>query len=275
MEFPKSINIYEWQSYLERQLSIEEKIMFNCVRMEKNMNNAIDVINEKIQSRNLHVSNLTELYGNCLFESLVFLGYGENADTLRQTLAYLFYIFGDYKNFFDGNNAQQESLRELFTVFNEIEYVHCKQDSKLYKYNFDIMCQDFSGEFNWTRLPTQLILMFISRLFNIKIVIVNNQDYDFEHTIDCSKGDCKTIYLGHIGETHYVPISEINQENNNNPRYEDAKKKFFKWAIHQSEKKIKELKEKKEKEVREIKTEEIMEDKSEVNVPSEFTEIGV
>lgn len=281
MEFPKNINIYEWQRYLERNLTVEENIMFTCVRMEKQMNMAIDTINEKIKSRNLHVSHLTNLHGNCLFESLVHLGYGDNADTLRQTLSYLFYIFGNVKNFFDGNNPQEESLKELFAVFNEIEYVYCKQDTKYYKYNFDIMCQDFSGEFNWTRLPTQLILMFISRLFNIKINIINNQEYDnnFEHVIDCTKGDSDNIYLGHIGETHYVPISKLpeNSENdsdnsNLNPRYEDAKRKFFRWAINQSEKKIKELKEKKE---RELKVEEIIEDKTVENVPTEFKEIGI
>lgn len=230
MDFPRTINIFEWTKYLNRELNMEETCLFNSVRMEKIMNIQLNKINETIKIRNLEISNASVIDGNCLFDSLSSLGYGNNADELRKSISYLMYIFKDYKNFF---NDQEESLSELFANFNEIELVHCKTDSKIYKYNFEIMCQDMYESCNWTRLNTQLILMFISKIFNINITIIH--DNGFETTIHIGDENAVDVFLAHVGEAHYLPISKIEDtENLKNIEYKNMKNQFLKWASQQS-----------------------------------------
>ncbi len=230
LDFPRTINIFEWTKYLNRELSSEEKCLFNAVKMEKLMNIQLNKINETIKSRDLEISNASVIDGNCLFDSLCSLGYGNNPEELRKSISYLMYIFKDYKNFF---NDQQETLSELFANFNEIEIVYCKSNSKVYKYNFEIMCQDMHESFNWTRLNTQLILMFISKIFNINITIVH--DNGFETTIHLGDENANIIYLAHVGEAHYLPISKIEDTTNpKNIEYNNVKNEFLKWASHQA-----------------------------------------
>ena len=230
LDFPKTINIHTWNKYLDRELHTEEKYLFNSVKMEKILNTYINKINELILSRNLEISDLSSNDGNCLFDSLTKLGYGNSSDELRKSITYLMYIFKDYKNFF---TDQQESLSELFTIFNEIELVYCKNTCKVYKYNFDIMCQDMYESCNWTRLNTQLVLMFISKIFNINITIIN--DNGFETTIHLGDNNADNIFLAHINESHYLPISKFEDINNlKNIEYTDMKNEFIKWASKQS-----------------------------------------
>jgi hypothetical protein len=242
IDFPRTINIFEWTKYLNRELNMEEKCLFNSVRMEKMMNIQLNKINETIKIRDLEISHLSVIDGNCLFDSLSSLGYGENADELRKSITYLMYIFKDYKNFF---TDQEETLSELFANFNEIEIVYCKNDSKVYKYNYEVMCQDMYESCNWTRLNTQLVLMFISKIFNINITIIH--DNGFETTIHLGDEKAENVYLAHVGESHYLPISKIvDADNHKNIEYKHMKHEFLKWATKQSI--IKNMKEKEEKE---------------------------
>ncbi len=225
--FPQSINKHEWIKYLNRDLTQQENYLFHTVQAERMMNMQIQVINNNIKHKNLQVSKLSVIDGNCLFDSLSSLGIGNNADELRKSLTYLLLIFQDYQNFFP---EQKESIKELFGLFNEIEIVHCKTDSKIYKYTFDIMCQDLYESFNWNRLPTQLILMFISKLFNVNINIINENG--FEHNIVLGDENARNLYLAHISESHYLPIDKIEDTNNHlNIEYTEYKDIFIKWAM--------------------------------------------
>jgi hypothetical protein len=241
LDFPRTINMFELTKYLNRELNMEEKCLFNSVKMEKLMNIQLNKINETIKSRNLEISHASVIDGNCLFDSLSSLGYGDNSDELRKSITYLMYIFKDYKNFF---TDQQESLNELFANFNEIELVYCKNNSKVYKYSFDVMCQDMYESCNWTRLNTQLVLMFISKVFNINITIIH--DNGFETTIHLGDENSKNVFLAHVGESHYLPISKIeDMDNLKNIEYKHMKHDFLKWATKQSL--LKNMKEKEEK----------------------------
>lgn len=228
LDFPRTINMFQWTKYLNRELTIEEKHLFNTVRMEKMLNMQLEKINENINKKHLEISYLTPLDGNCLFESLSHLGLGNNSDELRKAICYLMVIFKDYKNFFPD---QTETISELFQVFNEIEYVHCKEDSRIYKYTFEIMCQDLYEACNWTRLPTQLILMFVSKIFNLNITII--QENGFEHNIFVGDKDSIQIYLAHLSESHYLPIDKI-KETLKELEYDICKNNFIKWASQQA-----------------------------------------
>lgn len=263
LDFPRTINMFQWTKYLNRELNNEEKGLFNNVRIEKILNMQIEKINENIKKNDLEISYLAPLDGNCLFESFSKLGIGNNSDELRKAICYLMIIFKDYKNFFPD---QTETISELFTTFNEIEYVHCKQDSRIYKYTFDVMCQDLYEACNWSRLPTQLILMFVSKIFNLNIIIV--QESGFEHNICMGDKDAMTIHLAHLSECHYMPIDKVVEKGKYRElEFEECKNVFLKWAMHQAfMKKQNELEEKQEKQEK---------PKEEKNLKPNFTELDV
>ena len=228
--FPQTIDIGEWSKFLKRELTNDEKRLFARVLEERMLNSAIDNINKCVKDRNLKVCKLTDLHGDCFFESLVILGIGDDSEKLRISISHLMYIFRDYRGFFPD---QEETLAELFSHFNEIEYVHCKQTNRIYKYTYNIMCQDMSESSNWNRLPTQLILMFISKIFNLNIAIIN--DSGFEHNININNNNNNTIYLGHIGECHYVPINIITDKNSDNLEHKENWNKFISWVYQETQ----------------------------------------
>jgi len=243
LEYPKTINLFEWSQFLNRDLTQEERNLLTSVRLEEKMNQYIDLINNNINLRGLEVSNLSVIDGNCLFDSLAILNIGNNHEELRKAITHLLYMFKDYENFFPD---QKETLSQLFMAFNEIELVHCRADSKIYKYSYEIMCQDLYESCNWTRLPTQLILMFISKLFNLNITII--QDSGFEHSINQGDEHATSIYLAHLGESHYMPINKIIDGTPKVVHYENCKREFFKWANHWAFKKFCEKMEQKKQE---------------------------
>ncbi len=228
LDFPRTINVFQWCQYLNRELTGQEKLLFHNVKMEKMMNMQLEQLSEKLKEKGMEISMITELDGNCLFNSLSSLGIGKDSDELRKGISYLMTIFKDYKNFFPD---QQESLQELFVNFNEIELVHCKEDHRFYKYTYDIMCQDLNNTCNWTRLPTQLILMFISKLFNINISVIH--DNGFESNIFMGNSDAFTIYLAQLSESHYLPVDKIGEEPRN-LSYDNSKTVFLQWAHRQA-----------------------------------------
>ena len=237
MEFPKTINIRKWVEYLGRQLTPQEINILQSVRVETKMNDDLKLLHNKCEVLNYHIPKLKEWDGNCMFESLNYHNIGDSVSSLREGLAFIMYQFKDYENFFPD---QKESLSELFVLFNEIEYVHC--NDKLYKYTYNIMCRDIADDQSWSKLPTQLILMVISFIFRVKIVIINNQTtwvntiniYE-EHPIE----DMKTVYIGHLLESHYVPLDVNNGEDEYVPIYhKDLKRKFIKWAMLMQKHKI-------------------------------------
>ncbi len=264
LDFPRTINVFQWCQYLNRELTGQEQMLFHNVKMEKMMNMRLEQLSEKLKEKGLEISLLTELDGNCLFNSLSSLGIGNNSDELRKGISYLMTIFRDYKNFFPD---QQETLQELFINFNEVELVHCKEDKHFYKYTYDIMCQDLNNSCNWTRLPTQLILMFISKLFNVNISVFH--DNGFESNIFMGDKDAKVISLAQLSESHYLPVDKIG-ETPKELSYDTCKSTFIQWAQRQAiMKKIKE--QQLEQEKQDKQNENINEEKKEV----EFKEVEV
>jgi hypothetical protein len=225
MDFPRTANHIIWEKYLKRDLLPKERFLLQQAHAENNFNEVLRTLHEKSLEKGLYISKLTKLHGNCLFESLIEHNIGESADTLRKSLSYLLYVFKDHKPFFE---TQDESIKDLF-VFNEIEYVFCPAEDSFYKYTFEVMCQDMATDTSWTRLPTELILMVISRLYNIEIVILHETGY--ESCINTNKNAQKKIYLGLMGESHYLPLKEVMEDTNTvAPKYTEAKIAFFLWA---------------------------------------------
>jgi hypothetical protein len=252
--FPRNINVRVWTKYLKKRLTNHELSILQNIRDEKIMNSKMKELHDKVREHNLYVSELTKLHGNCLFESLIYYGLADSVSSIREGLAYVMYQFQDYKNFFP---SQEESLGELFQYTNEIEHVICSNNKKLYKYSFNVMCQDIVDDMSWAKLPTQLILMTLSLIYKIEIVIYNNEN-DWVNKVNVWENtdtEVKTIYIGHILESHYVPL-DIDVDGTESAKYyKTARSMFFRWGNYVEERLYTKQLEKYEENLQRIKNE--------------------
>jgi hypothetical protein len=216
LKYPRTLNYKIWESYLGRKLEYAERHLIEDCKAEKQLNYMLHDLHNNCHSKNYYVPLLTDSTGDCLFESLVYHNIGGSIEELRLMLSMVFYIFQNYKNFLPG---VEETLLELFGFSNEIEYVSTKDEptheKQFYKYSYSIMCQDLGNLYCWSRLPTQLLLLVASYLYKTQIIIVHSIN-GHETIIDAyesnnlkASGDNR-IYLGLLGESHYVPINIIN-----------------------------------------------------------------
>lgn len=250
LQFPKTLNEKKWIEYLERHLEYKEKCIINSVRIERSFNKDIEELYTICKKKRMYIPELTNMDGNCLFESLNYHGIGRDVNTFRTGLSILMYYYKTTKNFFP---HQESSLEELFNTFNEVEYAysvrHIKEDNikdyeiEYYKYTYNVMCQDLQNNGSWSRLPTQLILMVISLLYKLNIVIINNSN-DYEMNVNVyenvqNKPHIRTIYLGNLGESHYLPIDLLQEDEEIDPLYyTEAVDEFLKWAKYMQDVKV-------------------------------------
>lgn len=244
--YPKDIKVSVWEDFLGRELKYDEKLLLHDLQIEIMMNKKMDQLHEKLKKKNLRVAYLTNLDGNCLFESLVYYGIGEDSDSLRQAVAYIMYQFQDYKYLIPGNDL---SLKEIFNLTNEIEYVYNNKDKKLYKYTYEIMCMDLACGHSWSISPTHSILLTLSRILYLQFWIMKNtgtnqNDNEFR-LIDAFeatdiKPSMRSILLGHILESHFIPIQQIDNEEDI-LNYSKIKHKFHQWALEMERQKIQKI----------------------------------
>ena len=208
-----------WESFLNRTLDEEEKELIINVIVEKNMNEQIYKLNKTLYNdTNCFIPKLTNNNGNCMFESLSILGLGDNdlgikpEIILRNNISSILLSVRDMKDFFPGLNL---SPKQIFDNSNEIEFIKNNKTGEIFEYNYDMMICDLRTNFSWTRLPTELILMTISRIYEVRILIHHNKSKHINeinvwaNNIDI---DIDIIHLGHINEEHYIPVIEIKSE---------------------------------------------------------------
>lgn len=230
LNFPKTLNYHQWELYLRRRLTHAEHELLCDYKSEKHINQILDSLCLIADKKGLYVSNLTQCDGNCLFESLVHHGLTDSIETIKNVVSNVMYLFQDYPNFFPN---QKETLKELFDTTNEIEYVYCHTDKKYYKYTYTLMCQDILNNSSWARMPTELIFMVLSFLYDIEFTIIVNTS-DWEGVVNAYEGTQKSlnkIYMGKLKEYHYVTLKTKDEKEYPLLKYMDAKKKFFDWAI--------------------------------------------
>ncbi len=225
--YKSTINPQYWMQQLGRNLTKKEKYLLMSVRQEKMMNDSICNIYNFATEQKLYTPALTQLSGNCFFESLKILGVCNNVMDFRTGLGMLMFYFRDIKNFIHG---QELSIFEMFQFINDIDSVFCHKTKKFYKYNYDTMCIDLMSEGEWTRLPTELIIMVISSFLNIKVRIFHDNGHITE--INSAENPTRCVNIGLIGEVHYIPLTERHgaPHENNIVRYTNALKNFHQWA---------------------------------------------
>lgn len=250
--YPKTLKISRWMEFLGRELYPHEREIIHDVALEKQFNEKLTPLYNNCLQNNYFIPMLTHLHGNCLFECLLYggigptpidpgtphrenyphNGYDDAISNFRKALGYIMYQYRNYKGFFEGRD---DTLKELFNMTNEIKYVYCKQDGKLYHYTYEIMCQDLANDSSWGSLPTQLILLVISNLYRLDFQIVSNSFSQLTHTSAFEalniKPYLKVFKLGHILENHYMPIDELVPGQELVPLwYNTAKEKFYKFG---------------------------------------------
>jgi hypothetical protein len=229
MDPPKNYNDNMWKQYLGRNLTQEEyDLLYDC-RAEKNMNKSIVQLYNILGDKHMAIGCITGLYGNCLFESLAYYGVCDDVKKFRRVLSNIMYKYKNVKNFFLN---QDESLEELFNISNvgDISNV-IGSDNKVYKYSYNTMILDLNTNYSWTRLPTHLLIMVISRIYNLRIHIYSNMS-DHINVIYMGNGNPIDIYLGYLDNTHYIALCPIDKlKPNEKPLkiHVDAQKEFLDW----------------------------------------------
>ena len=72
--------------------------------------------------------------------------------------------------------------------------------------------------------------MIISQLYQKEIIIIHDSGY--ETIINTNKNPVTKLYLGLMGESHYIPLKELNDNIKPlNQKYNEAKLAFHVWAI--------------------------------------------
>ena len=217
--YPDKPDIDLWESYLNRELTLKEKNILLDVVVEKDLNNCIKGLQQNILAHNCFIPKLTNNNGNCLFESLSILGYGDNnldiepQIMIRKNLSSMLLYMRDFEDFFPNVNMTPE---EIFNNTNEVEFVKNNKTGEAYVYNYDMMICDLRTNYSWERLPTELILMSISRIYQVKILIYHNKT-QYVNEVNVWKGiisdeSLDIIRLGHINEEHYIPVLKLDDE---------------------------------------------------------------
>jgi len=226
-----------WESFLGRQLEQKERKIIYDYLLEKDTNLQIKSLHNNIISNGyFFIPKLTKNNGNCLWECLSILGYGKASEIRKNIAALLLLVKNDW-NFFPNINTCPE---ELFINCNDVEVVKDKNTGIVYEYDYDMMVVDLYSNHSWTRLPMELILMTICRVYEINFKIFSNKS-DYINTVSVVADEDENVYLGHINEEHYIPIVKIDDDFahdpvilfeylNMYPIYTSAKNKYDKLA---------------------------------------------
>jgi hypothetical protein len=225
-----------WESFLNRSLKDNERQIIHNYLLEKDTNLQIKALHYNLLANGyFHIPNLTNNNGNCLWESLSYLGYGR-ASEIRKNIAALLLLIKNDMNFYSNGGM---CAGELFLECNDVELVIDCNSNQIYEYDYEMMVIDLYTNNSWTRLPMELILMTISRIYEVQIKIFSNKS-EYVNTITTLDYD-EIIYLGHINEEHYIPVIELDADiaveqllmeeyMKSYPIYVSAKHKYHKWG---------------------------------------------
>ena len=118
---PNSDDKDDWNSYIKllehtlgRKLTKEEFHIIYNVKFERYINSDLSNLTDILKTKKMFVPVLTDLDGNCLFESIKYYKLFDDHIKFREDLSCLMMLFKNYKNFFPN---QPDSLNDLFVPF--------------------------------------------------------------------------------------------------------------------------------------------------------------
>lgn len=216
-----------WSGFLKRELTRDEMKIFHTIWAEDALNNDIKKLQQVLKKKNYVIKCKTNNNGNCLFESLKALDIGINnfnipeEEFIRLQLSDILYKESNNRYFFPNNTL---SPKEIYSNIN-VEYT----------INYEQMLNDLKTNHSWKKLPGELILMGISKVYNVSIIIHHNKS-DYQNIIDCcdstESGTKRVIHLGQINEEHYLPVVEYFPDTKyENIEYTTGIEMFEKWVL--------------------------------------------
>jgi hypothetical protein len=237
-----------WENILSRKLNNNEKKIFYQIWNEKSLNLDIKMLQKNILNNHCYIKSITNNIGNCLFESLASLDLGDNdlgiisSEMIRKNLASLLLSVKSKIGFFP--KLPYLTPEEIFTNNNDIGFVTDVKTNLVYQYDYDMMIYDLNSNYSWQRLPTEFLLMTISRIYNIEILIYHNKTNYINRINACDElniNQIDKIRLGQINEEHYFPLLELSDELKNDDdiiqeilnteiKYDNYINKFKKWS---------------------------------------------
>jgi hypothetical protein len=247
--YMENYDIDFWENILSRRLDTNEKRIFHGIWNENLLNIDIKMLQKNIIGNFCYIKSITNNVGNCLFESLGSLGLGDNdmgikpCNMIRKNLAALLLAVKTEVGFFP--NLPNLTLEEIFLNQNEIELIKDSKTKTIYLYDYDMMVYDLNSKYSWERLPTEFLLMVISRIYQVEILIYHNKTkYINKINVWNNSENLNTIEkirLGQINEEHYFPLIELDDELKHNTdvlneiintdiKYDNHLKKFKKWS---------------------------------------------
>jgi hypothetical protein len=203
------MDVDEDKNYIEREYDvITDKIKKKIEsgnKLRTTVNKALITLTVTSLQHNYIVGKLTPLDGNCIFESMCYLGYGSTAEILRNAISLLMYEFRDFKGFFKIHS--ESTPKELYNMYSDT--VSCVIDdinNKLLKYTYEVMCRDLSMSSSWTRIPANLLFLVLSNIFDVEIIIYD-EERDTISNIKAEEKEYKNaVRLGYVASCHYVPL---------------------------------------------------------------------
>ena len=238
-----------WENMLSRPLYPDEQTLFHQIWNENSLNIDIKMLQKSIIQNHCYIKSITTNVGNCLFESLGSLDLGDNdldikpSEMIRKNLASLLLAVKTEIGFFP--NLPNSTPEEIFTNYNEIEFVKNSKTKTVYIYDYDMMIYDLVSNYSWSRLPTEFLLMAISRIYQVEILIYHNKS-NYINKINVwnnilDTNSVEKIRLGLINEEHYFPLLElpddlkydsdvIDEIIKTEIKYDKSIEKFKKWS---------------------------------------------
>lgn len=161
---PVDFELKLWKIKLDRKLLKKEKKIIINAKHEYFMNISINDVQKRLNKLGFKISNLSGLYGNCLYESIGF-DVGDHYKIIKKK------VRSEMKRSKDKEiiNNSEMTLSGLFDIYNEIEFV--KVNGVRTKYTYDLMLIDLLQNNGWQRMPTEILLNVLSRIYNKKIII--------------------------------------------------------------------------------------------------------
>ena len=238
---PQNTSSSLWTTFLGRYLSHNELHMLEALKCEIHINRMLSELYQRCNKKRLYVPHLTTLVGNCLFESLNYHNIGKTPEEIRKSLAFFFYQFRDHQHLFPDDI---DTLQQRFDIEKIVlpDYVFCLQNKKMYRLKFDTMCQDLVDDGSWSKLPANTLMVGISFLFQLRIIVVKNTNIgEGDSIVDVwekappeIQANIKTIYLGQLSESHYVPLDVLAGDEEIDPLlYTKYTNLFMEWSNKQ------------------------------------------
>lgn len=126
-----TINAKYWQDQLRTgdiRFTQKDRKLLKKVKYEKHDNSSLKRIHQKALSDGFFIPCLTEMSGDCMFESLEHTGLCDDRVALRKMVATLFFLFGESSDVLPGYD---DPLKIVFTYMNDIPYVYCHEKKKI------------------------------------------------------------------------------------------------------------------------------------------------